>query len=143
MKIVISTYKGGLDDSICPTFGRCPTFTLVDSETMEATVRQNPGNAAGGGAGIAASQEAIDMGAGAVITGNCGPNAIMALNQAGIKTYSRTGSVRDAVDAFKQGKLAEISSPVAPHSGMGMGPGRGGGFGRGGRGFGRGRGGAP
>ncbi len=127
MKIVVSTFKGGLDDNICPTFGRCPMFTGVDSESMEASVFQNPGSAAGGGAGIAAAQAAIDAGAQTVITGNCGPNALAVLVQAGVKVYSGTGTVKDAVDALLKGKLTEISSPGPLNSGLG----RGGGFGGG------------
>ena len=94
------------------------------------------GNAAGGGAGIAASQEAINLGANTIITGSCGPNAMMVLSQSGVKVYGAAGNVKDAVGALLQGKLTEISTPVPPHSGLGRGLGGGRGFG--GRGFGRG-----
>jgi predicted Fe-Mo cluster-binding NifX family protein len=134
MKILVSTFKGGMDDNICPTFGRCPTFTSVDSDSMEAKVLQNPGSSAGGGAGIAAAQAAMDAGAQKVITGNCGPNALAVLARAGIKVYGSMGAVREAVDALLKGELTEIASPGPLHSGFG----RGGGFGPG-RGFGGGR----
>ena len=146
MKIAVSTSEGGLKDNICPVFGRCPSFTIVDAEGKEAKkagVVPNPGSSAGGGAGIAAAQAVIDNGSKAVITGSCGPNALAVLQQAGVKVYSASGSVEDAVKALLEGKLSEISSPSAPpHFGMGFGrgggPGGGRGFGRGGPGGGRG-----
>jgi len=62
-------------------------------------------------------------GAEAVLTGSCGPNAFRTLTAAGIQVYAGlSGSVREAVDAFKGGKLGPLSEPSAPgHSGMGGG----------------------
>jgi len=148
MRVIVSTNKGGLDDTICPAFGRCPTFTLVEAEAkdkMNASSVPNPGSGAGGGAGIAAAQAAIDSGARAVITGNCGPNALAVLMRAGIKVYMGGGTVKNAVNDLLEGKLTEVTSPTnPPHFGMGPG-GRGRGLGpRGfGRGQGRGQGGFP
>lgn len=139
MKIAVSTSGGGLKDVISPIFGRCPTFTLVTVEGKDikgAEVIPNPGNRAGGGAGIAAAQAVIDSGAEAAITGNCGPNALAVLGQAGVKIYVSTGIVEDAVKALLAGKLAAVNAPTVPGH-FGPGPG---GFGRGRGGFGRGRG---
>jgi len=140
MKILISTTEGGKNDSVCPIFGRCPTFTIVavEGDTIgDYDVITNPGGQAGGGAGIAAAQAVIDAGANVVITGNCGPNALSVLLQASIKVYSSNSLVEDAVKDLLAGKLVEMKTPsVSPQSGMG--PGRGRGLGRG-RGFGGGR----
>ncbi len=122
MRIAVSTSKGGLEDGIFPVFGRCPTFTLVDTPVSEGGVRvvKNPGAEAGGGAGIAAARSIADANAEAVITGSCGPNAMAVLLSCGIKVYTSSGGVRNAVDALLQGKLGQITSPTsAPHAGMG------------------------
>jgi len=135
MKIAISTSEGGLKDNIYPVFGRCPTFTIatVEGDSIKKTeVMPNPGGQAGGGAGVAAAQAVINAGAEGIITGNCGPNALVVLQQANVKVYSFTGTVEDAVKELLAGKLPAISTPTAPgHFGMGFGRGRG--FGRGGR----------
>ncbi len=139
MKIAVSTSGGGLKDVMSPVFGRCPTFTIVTIEGKEikkADVIPNPGNRAGGGAGVAAAQTVIDSGAEAAITGNCGPNAIAVLNRAGVKVYLASGTVEEVVKALLEGKLSALTAPSVPGH-FGPGPG---GFGRGRGGFGRGRG---
>jgi len=60
----------------------------------------------GGGAGIQSAQFVASKGAKAVITGNCGPNAVQTLNAAGIELYAgQTGPVREAVEKFNKGLL--------------------------------------
>ena len=86
----------------------------------------NPGAQAGGGAGISAAQAIIDAGTDAVITGNCGPNAIGVLSQSGIKVHVASGNVKAAVEDLLGGNLSSSETPsVAGHFGMGRGPGRG------------------
>jgi len=97
----------------------------------------------GGGAGIQSAQFIASKGAVAVITGNCGPNAMSALSAAGVKVIiGQTGTVREAVERYKRGELGSTpAANVEAHYGMGGG-GMGGGMGRGmGRGKGRGMGG--
>ena len=81
---------------------------------------ENENLAAAGGAGISSAKIVIDAGAKAVLTGNCGPNAERTLTAAGLKLYTgATGTVAEAVELFKSGKLAEASGPnVEPHFGM-------------------------
>ena len=58
-KIVVATTKGGLDDEVCSTFGRAPTFTVIDvegSEIAHSTVQPNEHAEASAGAGIQAAQ---------------------------------------------------------------------------------------
>jgi len=127
MKIAVSTFKGGLEDSICPMFGRCPTFTFLEVDEKEkkilkTEVMPNPGGMAGGGAGIAAAQAVINSGARKVITGNCGPNAIAVLMQAGAEVYCFEGKVGDAVKKLFEGTLSPIQAPSVPGKfGMGFG----------------------
>ena len=140
-KIAISTNAGGLEDVVCPTFGRCPTFTLVEVEDKQIKKTEtipNPGAQMGMGAGISAAQAVINSGATAVIAGSIGPNASGVIVQAGIRMYSVAGKpVKDVVQEYIDGKLQKIETSNVPgHYGMGMGQG----MGRGQAGFGMGRG---
>jgi predicted Fe-Mo cluster-binding NifX family protein len=134
MRIVVATTQGGLDDQVAPTFGRTPTFTLVDvegSEIRNVEVLPNQFAGAPGGAGPQAAQWAANSGAQAVIAGNFGPNASSALAQAGIELFTAQGmTVREAVERYIRGELAPFSPGAAatPGFGPGMGMGRGGGM---------------
>jgi predicted Fe-Mo cluster-binding NifX family protein len=134
-----------------PRFGRARQFLLVDSDTREFRAVANPNIDAMGGAGIQSAQLVAKEGAEIVITGSCGPNAYEALSAAGIQVFTgASGTVRQALDDHKSGKLRATSGPDVPsHSGTGSGSNPGsanpGGMGRGrgmgmGRGMGRGKG---
>lgn len=145
MKVCVTAAGPGLEASLDPRFGRCAYFVVVETETMEAESIPNSSASAASGAGIGAAQTIANAGASALITGNIGPNAAETLKAAGVKVYLATGgSVKDALERFKNGELSETSSAsVQAHSGMGTGGGMGRGGGRGGgmgRGGGRGQG---
>ena len=138
MKVCVTAAGPGLDANLDPRFGRCAYFVVVDTETMVA--ESIPNSSAASGAGIQAAQTIANAGAGALITGNIGPNAAETLRAAGVKVYlAPGGSVGEAIEKFKNGEFSETSSAsVSAHAGMGAG----GGMGRGGgRGGGRGQGG--
>lgn len=120
MKIAITSTAKTLDSQVDPRFGRAEYFTIVDTETMDFSVIENESAAAAGGAGISSGKVVIDAGAQAVLTGNCGPNAERTLSAAGIKLYTGvTGTVAEAVELFKNGKLTEAAGPnVQSHFGM-------------------------
>jgi len=146
MKIAVSAAGPSLDYPIDPRFGRCQYLLIVESESLDFEAVENPAVMAPGGAGIQAAELVASMGAGAVITGNCGPNAYQVLSAAGIEVFvGASGSVREAVEAHRNGQLRATPGPsTGPYSGMGggMGSGRGGGMGGGrGGGMGGGRGG--
>lgn len=132
MKIVISSGGPDLDSAASPVFGRCPTYLFVDTDTMAYETVQNPAVSAGGGAGIQAAQFVIQQGAQAVLSGNVGPNAFQVFGAAGITIYLHgEDTVRQAVDAFKAGKLqATGGANVAAHAGMSLRRGTGRGMGR-------------
>ncbi|GAI03741.1 unnamed protein product [marine sediment metagenome] len=120
MKIAITSTGRTLDSQVDPRFGRATCFIIIDTETMDLNAIENENVAAAGGAGISSAKAVIDAGAEAVLTGNCGPNAEHTLTAAGLKLYTRvTGTVAEAVELFKSGKLAKPSGPnVEPHFGM-------------------------
>jgi predicted Fe-Mo cluster-binding NifX family protein len=143
MRIVVSANDTHLDAPISPMFGRCPTYLFVDTETMAFEAVENPALSVPSGAGIQAVQFIVERGARAVLTGNIGPNAVSALQAANVPVYHLfEGTVRQAVEMFRQGQLNLISAATAPsHAGMrggrGMGMGRGGGRGMSWRGYGQ------
>ena len=126
MKIVVTANGQDLDAPTSPVFGRCPTYILVDTETMQFEVVANPALSAGSGAGIQAAQFIIEQGAQAVVTGNVGPNAYGVLSAAGVAVYlNNGGTVRQAIEAYNAGELGATSAPSGPaHAGMGRGGGR-------------------
>ena len=132
MKVVVSAIQEGLDAEVSPVFGRCPVYVFVDTETMDFESAPNPAMSAPGGAGIQAAQFAVSKGVSAVLTGNIGPNAFNVLQAAGVTTYPVSGgSVREAVEALKSGRLQPVSGATSGVGG-GMAGGMGGGMGRGG-----------
>lgn len=152
MRIAISSKGPKMDATIDPRFGRCPCFIVVDPASEEFEVLDNQAAMMSGGAGIQAAQMVVNSGAGAVITGNLGPNAANTLAAAGVKTYlGASGTVREALEQYKTGRLQESGGPTVERyfgtggmggragAGRGMGRGRGGGR-ESGRGVGGGRG---
>jgi len=123
MKLCISSTGKDLRAAIDPRFGRAAGYILVDSDSGVFESVVNPAAMAGGGAGTKAAQLMIDRGVQAVLTGNIGPNAFAVLNAAGIAMYTgMSGSVQDAVDAFKKGSLQPVAAPTAPaHAGTSSG----------------------
>jgi predicted Fe-Mo cluster-binding NifX family protein len=123
MRIAVTANGTDLDAPVSPVFGRCSTYVLVDTETMEYETIANPAVASGGGAGIQAAQFIVERGAEAVVTGNVGPNAFGVFKAAGAPVFlNKGGTVRQAVEACRKGLLPSASdATVAAHAGMGRG----------------------
>jgi predicted Fe-Mo cluster-binding NifX family protein len=134
MKIGLPSTGNELASSFANIFGRCPNFVIVESETEEILeVYPNSAQNAAGGAGIQAAQSLLNHQVQTVISPQMGPNAFRVLQNAGIKIYSgKTGTLKQNIDEFKNGRLNEMTT--AGGSGMGRGMGH-----RMGRGQGRGR----
>jgi len=139
MKIAISATGPTLESEVDPRFGRCQHFIIADLETMQFEVLDNSSAMAAGGAGISAAQMVAGQEVKAVLTGNCGPNAYGVLSAAGIQVITGvSGTVKDAVQKYKEGKFQGSSQANVPDH-FGMGGATGGGTGTGmGRGMGRG-----
>ena len=58
------------------------------------------------GAGIQAAQRVAEHGAKMVLTGNCGPKAFKVLKAAGVKVGGISGTVKEAINQYKQGKIS-------------------------------------
>ncbi|MBN1786928.1 MAG: NifB/NifX family molybdenum-iron cluster-binding protein [Sedimentisphaerales bacterium] len=111
MKIAITSQGQDLSSQIDLRFGRAKFLLVVDTETNAFEVHDNELNLnAVQGAGIQTGQNIANLGAEAVITGNVGPNAFKTLSAASIKIYlAGEQTVADAIEAFKAGKLKEVS----------------------------------
>ena len=118
MKLAVTSQGKELSSDVDPRFGRASFFIVVDTDTDEVTVHDNSRNLnASHGAGTQAAQTVASFGVDAVVTGDIGPNAYIALQAIEIKTYvGATGSVADAVEKVKTHEL-ELHTPDAPGRG--------------------------
>jgi predicted Fe-Mo cluster-binding NifX family protein len=108
LKIAITSKGKDLDSAIDPRFGRAPYILIVDTLNHGFEVLDNSENVnAFKGAGIQAAVMISNRGAKVLLTGYCGPNAFKTLNAAGVKVANDvTGTVRDAVIAYNEGKVS-------------------------------------
>ncbi len=108
MRIAVSASGPGLDAPVDTRFGRAPWFVVVDTETLEARGVKNGQNPdLPQGAGIQAGKTVVETGASALVTGHCGPKAYRVLSSSGVALYlGARGTVRETVEAFRQGKLS-------------------------------------
>ena len=122
MKIAVSSTGTDLGSPIDPRFGRCAYFLIVETDDMSFEACNNENIALGGGAGIQSAQFVSSKGAKVVLTGSCGPNAVQTLAAAGIELFvGRTGTVKEAIEAYKNGALRPTDQANVPdHYGMGQ-----------------------
>lgn len=120
MKTAVTSRGTTLEDQVDPRFGRCANFVIVETDDMSFEALANSSASAGGGAGIQSAQLMADKDVKVVLTGNCGPNAFRTLEASGIQVMiGAEGKVREAVEAYKAGKLKAVSGPsVESHAGM-------------------------
>jgi predicted Fe-Mo cluster-binding NifX family protein len=107
MKVAVTSQGTDLASPVDPRFGRARFFLVVDTETGELAAHDNAQNLnALQGAGIQAGRNVVNLGVGAVITGNVGPKAFTTLQAAGIEIHvGAGGSVGEAIEQFKAGQL--------------------------------------
>jgi len=109
MRVAVTAQGSGLDSQVDARFGRAKFFVIVDTETGESSSADNTQNLnAAQGAGIQAGRNVVELGVKAVITGHVGPNAFATLQAGGVAVYTgATGTVADAIEQFKAGKLKQ------------------------------------
>ena len=108
MKIAISAVEPKIESAVDQRFGRARFFAVYNSETEEYVFLDNEIQLnAAQGAGIQTAEMLAKAGAGAVLTGHCGPNAYRTLSAAGIVLYTGvSGNLADALKAYQNGGLA-------------------------------------
>jgi predicted Fe-Mo cluster-binding NifX family protein len=87
-RICITSRGKDLGSEVDPRFGRANYFILIDPETMDLEVLENPNIEAAHGAGTQTAQLIAGKNVKAVLTGSCGPNAERVLQAAGIKVIT-------------------------------------------------------
>jgi len=112
MKLLITSTGDILESEVDPRFGRAKKFILFDTKTEKFSVIDNNQSLnTPSGAGIQASQNVAGCGADVLITSNCGPKAYKVLSTAGVKVFlGAKGSIKDAINDFKEGKLKEADA---------------------------------
>jgi len=114
MKIAISATGKDLENDIDTRFGRCRFFLIVDTKTKEVKAMVNKVRDRPSGVGITAGNIVENEGIDAMITTDIGPKAFEIFDRGGIKMYRAEGKMKDAVRHFEEGKLPEITEPIAP-----------------------------
>ena len=112
MKIAITSSGMNLESEVDLRFGRAMGFIIYDLEKDSYTYIDNKQNLnAAQGAGIQAGQNIVNQNVDVLITGNCGPKAFSVLLPAGVKIFiGAKGTVKNAIDKFKNNELQEASS---------------------------------
>ena len=108
MKIAVTSKGKTIDSEVDPRFGRAAYVLVVDTDNLDFEVLDSTENVnAFKGAGIQAASMICDKGVSALLTGFCGPNEFKTLKAAHIDVANEiSGTVRDAVNAFKQGNVS-------------------------------------
>jgi len=120
MIVAVSAEGPGLDAACSRNFGRCAVLSFVDLDTLACESVPNAAAAAAGGAGIQAAQAVPERRADALVSANVGPNAMAVLKAAGIAVYSAPeGTVREAIVALREGRLARCAASTTDHFGLG------------------------
>jgi predicted Fe-Mo cluster-binding NifX family protein len=109
MKIAFTTQGKTWDSPMDPRFGRTAWFLIYDEDKDELTVVDNSGAANDAhGAGPKTAQKLFEYNPDVLITGNGpGGNAAAVLAQTNIRIVTGAGemTVKEAYDAYKNGKL--------------------------------------
>jgi len=113
MKVCIPTVgEEGFDNVVGEHFGRVPTYTIVDLETNEVKVIRNTSHHMGGQG--YPPEIMVREGVNVMVCRGLGRRAIGMFEEFGIDVYiGATGTVRDAIEAFKQGKLQKAGTDDA------------------------------
>jgi len=105
MKVCVPTNgEKGLDENVGEHFGRVTTYTIVNLENEDVKVIQNISHHMGGQGypPEILSKEGVNI----MLCNGLGRRAITMFKEFGIEVYvGATGTVKDAIDAFKQGRL--------------------------------------
>lgn len=113
MKICIPTMGDtGLDDTVGEHFGRVPTYTIINLDNDEVKFIPNTSHHTGG---VGYPPEIMAKeGVNAMVCRGLGRRAISIFEEFGIEVYiGATGTVKKAVEDFKQGKLQKASESDA------------------------------
>lgn len=113
MKIGISSAGRDMNSLIDPRFGRCAYFMITQTDDDSFEVVENEYKSLGGGAGIQAAGFLQSKGVKAVLTGNCGPNAMKVFSESNIQVVTgQSGIIKDIIETIKKGELTGFADPT-------------------------------
>jgi predicted Fe-Mo cluster-binding NifX family protein len=122
MKVAVTARGKELDSPVDRVFGRARWFLIVDPQGGSVEALENSQNVnAAQGAGIQSAQQITEKSVDVVLTGNVGPNAFRALGAAAVRVFqfeNDVSTVRDALTAWKEGRLQEVQAPTAKGHGF-------------------------
>jgi predicted Fe-Mo cluster-binding NifX family protein len=122
MKIAITASGEGFESPVDRVFGRARYFVITDLERTNVEVLENSQNLnVAQGAGIQAARQIANKSVDVLLTGNVGPNAYRSLEAVSIRVCqfgSDILTVGDALTAWKEGKLSEVTAPTAKGHGF-------------------------
>lgn len=122
MKVAITAGRDNLNSMVDRSFGRAKWFIIMDPDGSDVEILENSQNVnAAQGAGIQAAQHIANKSADVLLTGNVGPNAFRALEAASIQVFQfgkDIRTVRDALTAWKEGRLPQLQAPTAKGDGF-------------------------
>lgn len=93
-------------------FGRTPFFAVVNIEEDKLEFIDNTAQNAPSGAGVEAAQIVADQKADLMFTPNVGPRAFSGLKKLNMKIYLANGTIKEAVEAYKNDELEEVNEPT-------------------------------
>jgi predicted Fe-Mo cluster-binding NifX family protein len=122
MKVAITASGEDLNSPVDRVFGRARYFVITGLEETNVEVLENSQSVnAAQGAGIQAARKIANKSVDILLTGNVGPNAFRALEAVSIRVYQFENdilTVRDALAAWKEGRLQEVKAPTAQGHGF-------------------------
>ncbi|MDK2911636.1 MAG: hypothetical protein PWR29_593 [Methanolobus sp.] len=109
MKVSVpSIGKGGMDDTVSQHFGRAPAYTVFDTEDEKYSVVPNTSDH-NGGAGLPVELLA-KAGVNVMLCRGIGKGAAVMCQRSGIDVFiGASGTVRDAINAWKSGTLSKAT----------------------------------
>lgn len=113
MKLAVTSQGPDLDSLIYVRFDMTRYFVVFDSNSGEFTARDNSANrGCSQDAAHQAAKMVMNMGVDAVVTCTIGHRALAVFQGGDIEVYvCATGSVRDAVEQFRAGRLRSAAKP--------------------------------
>jgi predicted Fe-Mo cluster-binding NifX family protein len=116
MKICIPTVDNkGVESTISSHFGQSLFFMIIDDETNDMRTAENTAKGGHqGSAGPTPGQLIVEQEVDAVLCGGLGVRAVRMFEEAGIHVFNQaSGTVADAMKAYKEGKLPEATDATA------------------------------
>jgi len=112
MKVAISARGSTPDSDIDERMGRAYWLMIYETKSNSwQAINNDSGRNALEGAGKKTANQLIDMGIGAVLTGEIGPRAFRLLNDAGVDVYlGAAGTVMDTLVLWHDGNMRKAKS---------------------------------